>query len=54
MPAELFNRFGAENLEFIKSKNGDGLHLTPPAGKDPVAFAEETLTFFEHLTAPEK
>ncbi|MGN0024028.1 MAG: DEAD/DEAH box helicase [Candidatus Avelusimicrobium sp.] len=54
MPAELFNRFGAENLEFIKSKNGDGLHLTLPAGKDPVAFAEEALTFFERLTAPEK
>lgn len=54
MPAELFNRFGAENLEFIKSKNGDGLHLTPPAGKDPTAFARETLAFFERLTAPEK
>ena len=54
MPAELFNRFGAENLEFIKSKNGDGLHITPPAGKDPASFAAETLAFFERLTAAEK
>ncbi len=54
MPAELFNRFGPQNLEFIKSKNGDGLHITAPAGKSPAVFAGEMLTFLERLIAPQK
>lgn len=54
LPAELFNRFGPQNVEFIKSKNGDGLHITPTDGKNPAAFATETLAFFERLTAAEK
>ncbi len=54
MPAELFNRFGPQNLEFIKSKNGDGLHIAAPQGKEPAVFARETLTFFERLLPAEK
>lgn len=54
LPAELFNRFGAERVEFVKSKNGDGLHIAPPAGKEPDTFARETLAFFERLISAEK
>ena len=54
LPAELFNRFGTENVKFISSKNGDGLHLTPQSQKDPAAFARETLSFFNSLLAPQK
>lgn len=53
-PGELFNRFGAERVEFIKNKNGDGLRLYPQPGKEPVAFAKEVLAFFETLLKPEK
>lgn len=54
LPGELFNRFGAEHVEFVKSKNGDGLHLTAPEGRDPVAFTQETLGFFERILKPQK
>ncbi|OUO56196.1 transcription-repair coupling factor [Candidatus Avelusimicrobium gallicola] len=54
LPGELFNRFGADRVEFVKSKNGDGLRLTAPAGKDPVAFAREVLLFFEQILKPQK
>ncbi len=54
LPGELFNRFGAQNVEFIKSKNGDGLRLSAPDGKDPVLFARETICFFERILKQEK
>ena len=54
LPGELFNRFGAEHVEFIKSKNGDGLHLAAPDGKDPAAFTREALSFFERILKPQK
>jgi transcription-repair coupling factor (superfamily II helicase) len=54
LPAELFNRFGPQNIEFIKSKNGDGLRLTLLPENTPLAFATETLIFFEKLLQPEK
>ena len=54
LPAELFNRFGPQNIEFIKSKNGDGLRLTLLPENTPLAFATETLVFFEKLLQPEK
>jgi len=54
LPGELFNRFGPQNVEFIKSKNGDGLHLTAPDGQDPARFARETLAFFESLLPAQK
>ncbi len=54
LPGELFNRFGTQRVEFIKSKNGDGLRLSAPNGKEPVAFARETLSFFETILKPQK
>ena len=54
LPGELFNRFGAEHVEFIKSKNGDGLRVEAPAGKSPVPFTQETLSFFENILKPQK
>ena len=54
LPGELFNRFGMSHVKFIKSKNGDGLRLTAPAGKEPVAFAQETISFFETILKPQK
>ena len=54
LPVELFNRFGPQNLEFIKSKNGDGLRLTLPQQVSPLVFATETLMFFEKLLQIEK
>ena len=54
LPGELFNRFGAEQVEFIKSKNGDGLRVEAPAGKSPVPFTQETLSFFENILKPQK
>lgn len=48
-PGELFNRFGPGNIEFVKSKNGDGVHIAAPKGKDPLVFTQETLTFFETI-----
>lgn len=52
MPAELFNRFGMPRLEFIKSKNGDGLRILFPQQSDPVQNAEDTLDFFERILKP--
>ena len=51
---ELFNRFGMENVRFISSKNGDGVHLS--AGKETSAldFTQRALTFFTSLLAPQK
>lgn len=54
LPGELFNRFGPQGVEFVKSKNGDGLRLSAPKGKDPAAFARETLSFFERILKPQK
>ena len=54
LPGELFNRFGPDQVEFIKSKNGDGLHLSAPSGKSPLAFTREALSFFENILKPQK
>lgn len=49
MPGELFNRFGMQRLEFVKSKNGDGLRIVFPAGSDPAENTQEALAFFERI-----
>ena len=54
LPGELFNRFGPERVEFVKSKNGDGLRLSAPAGQAPVAFAREVIGFFEGILKAKK
>ena len=54
LPGELFNRFGPQNLEFIKSKNGDGLRILVPQEATPLSFATETLVFFERIILTEK
>ena len=53
-PGELFNRFGAQCVKFITSKNGDGLHITPPAGTSPIAFTQAVMAFFSTLLMPQK
>lgn len=52
LPAELFNRYGAARLEFVKSKNGDGVHILFSPKTDPVKNTEETLSFFERILKP--
>ena len=54
LPGELFNRFGTEHIKFIKTKNGDGIHISPAKGQLPADFAREVLTFFEGILQPEK
>lgn len=54
LPGELFNRFGTEHIKFIKTKNGDGIHLSPNKNQPPANFAREVLTFFENILRPEK
>ena len=51
---ELFNRFGADQVEFVKSKNGDGIRLTAAADKNPMDFAKESISFFEGILKPQK
>ena len=53
-PGELFNRFGPQQVKFTKSKNGDGLRLTPPVSSRPLAFTQEVLSFLEHILSPQK
>ncbi len=53
-PAELFRRFGAERLEFIKSRQGDGLHLVPAPSQLPLDFAREVMAFLATLLPAEK
>jgi len=54
LPNELFNRFGMQHVHFVSSKNGDGLHLTPPADSKPAAFAQAVLTFLNSVLVPQK
>ncbi len=54
LPGELFNRFGADRVEFIKSKNGDGIRIVAPTGQDTVSFARESICFFESILNPQK
>ena len=44
---KLISHFGLENLEFFKSKNGDGLRLIPNT-EYPLVFAKKVLTFLEN------
>ena len=53
-PAHLLNRFGPERVKFIKSKNGDGLHLVPSPKHSPLAFAKEVCTFLESILSVQK
>lgn len=48
-PSLLFERYGAENLEFLKSNSGDGIRLHFPAGADLVHEAEKAVLFFQTL-----
>ena len=52
--SELINRFGATHLEFIKSKNGDGIRIRPNRPVSPLSFARQVLTFFEQIFPVEK
>ena len=53
-PAQLLRRFGPARVTFIKSRQGDGLRLTPTPDQTPLAFARETLTFLTSLLNTEK
>lgn len=48
LPAKVLERYGGRT-HFIKSKNGDGIRLSVQKGADPVAEAEQAVTFFESL-----
>ncbi len=53
-PAELLGRFGAAQIAFTKSKNGDGVRILAPQGQTPLHFAQETLSFLERILSVEK
>ena len=50
----LINQFGLDTLEFVKSKNGDGLRIKPRGTITPVLFTQQVLSFLEHLFSPQK
>jgi len=50
----LINRFGADHLEFIKSKNGDGIRICPNTAVSPLPFTRQVITFFEQMFPAEK
>ena len=47
-PADLINRYGADRLEFVKSKNGDGIRIIAPQA-DPLALLRDALAFLESI-----
>ena len=51
LPQELFKRYGAEHIEFLKSNSGDGIRLHLPDGADLVKEAENAICFFQSLPA---
>ena len=53
-PTDLINRYGLERIEFIKSKNGDGVRLEPLCGQTPPALLRETLSFLETILSRQK
>jgi len=53
-PADLINHYGADNLEFVKSKNGDGVRLISTGDKTPLAFTAQVLAFLETILTPQK
>lgn len=53
-PTDLINRYGLNNLEFIKSKNGDGVRLTAPENCAPLSFLQQTLAFLETILSRQK
>ena len=50
----LINRFGLDHLEFIKSKNGDGIRIRPKGTILPLPFTKQVLSFLEQLFRTEK
>jgi len=48
----LFEHFGAENVRFVQSKNGDGLQLLPPENVEPLSFAQTTVAFLIQVLTP--
>lgn len=48
----IINRFGLNQLEFLKSKNGDGLRIIPAPKTTPLRFAQTVMTFLETSFQP--
>ncbi len=48
LPGQVLQKYGPR-IQFIKSRNGDGLRLTLPEHADPVQEAESAITFFESI-----
>ena len=46
LPARVLEKYGPR-VQFIKSRNGDGLRLRLNKEQDPVQEAEKAVTFFE-------
>ncbi len=54
LPEKLFAQYGADNVQFLQSKNGYGLRINCPAKTLPLAFAQEVLLFFHRLLSTQK
>lgn len=54
LPEKLFAQYGADNVQFLQSKNGYGLRINCPAKTRPLAFAQEALLFFHRLLSTQK
>lgn len=52
LPALVLQNYGPR-VQFIKSKNGDGLRITLDKQQDSVQEAEQIITFFEHVIKPQ-
>ena len=52
LPARVLEKY-SPRVQFIKSRNGDGVRLRLNKTDDPVAEAEKAVTFFEGLIKPQ-
>ena len=48
-PSLLFKRYGAAQVEFLKSNSGDGIRLRFAPGTDLVKEAQNAVCFFQTL-----
>ena len=54
LPEKLLTQYGAENVQFLQSKNSYGLRLLCGAKTDPLEFTQQTLLLISGLLAPQK
>lgn len=54
LPQALLTQYGPANVQFMHTRQGDGLQLVCPAGQTPLDFTQQVLTFLNHLQKVQK